>query len=40
MAYPARVEEGDDGKAREDRELTVIRTQVVARSGSFCGRSN
>ena len=40
MADPAREEEGDEGMARGNRELTVSSTEVVARSGTPCGYRN
>lgn len=40
MADPARVEEGVDGVARVNRELTLKSTEVVARSQLLCGGRN
>jgi hypothetical protein len=39
MAKREQMKEGDHAMAWEKQKLTVILTEVVARSGSFCGRS-
>ena len=39
MAKWATEQEGDHAMAWEKQKLTVVLTEVVARSGSFCGRS-